>query len=91
VETDTEYYGLYALKNLYDLLIIDQAEQLSLQYLSNLCTLLRMSRCAVLLVGQNTFWEKVRDFDRDETFAKLVEDVEELDENDVRDCWEHGI
>ncbi len=75
----------------YDLLIIDQAERFSLQYLSNLCTFLRMSRCAVLIVGQTNFWEKVRHADRDQAFAKLVEDVEELDENDVWDCWERGI
>lgn len=77
--------------NQYDLAILDQAERFSLQYLSNLCTLLGRCRCAVLLVGQNAFWERVRDFDRDESFAKQVEDKEQLDENDVWDCWEHGI
>ena len=75
----------------YDLLILDQAERFSLQYLGDLCTLLGRCRCAVLLVGQPAFWERVRGFDRDESFAKQVEDVEYLDENDVWDCWEHGI
>ena len=77
--------------NQYDLLILDQAERFSLQYLSNLCSFLHRSRCAVLMVGQNPFWKRVREFDRDQTFAKLVEDVVELDENDVWYCWEHGI
>jgi hypothetical protein len=75
----------------YDLLIIDQAERFSLQYLSNLCAFLRTSRCAVLISGQRKFWEKVRNFDPDQSFAKLVEDVMELDENDVWYCWGHGI
>jgi hypothetical protein len=77
--------------NQYDLLILDQAERFSLQYLSNLCALMRRIRCAVLLVGQNAFWEKVSDFDRDESFWELVEDMEQLDENDVWYCWEQGI
>lgn len=75
----------------YDLFILDQVERFSLQYLSHLCTLLRLSRCAVLLVWQKNFWKKLQDFDRDQLFAKLVEDVMELDENDVWYCWEQGI
>jgi hypothetical protein len=77
--------------NQYDLLILDQAERFSLQYLGNLCMLLSRCRCAVLLVGQNAFWERVSDVGQDESFWKLVEDMQELDENDVWDCWEHGI
>jgi hypothetical protein len=42
-------------------------------------------------VGQNAFWERVSDVGQDESFWKLVEDMQELDENDVWDCWEHGI
>ena len=77
--------------NQYDLLILDQMERFSLQYLSDFCSLLRRCRCAVLLVGHPKFWDKVHDFDQDESFSTLVTDVEELDENDVWDCWQHGI
>jgi hypothetical protein len=77
--------------NPYDLLILDQMERFSLQYLSDFCALLKRCRCAVLLVGHPKFWDKVSDFDRGESFYKLVENEESLDENDVWDCWEHGI
>ena len=40
--------------NAYDLLVIDQAERLSRQYIDDLCTLIRTSRWAFLLVG----WKK---------------------------------
>ena len=76
--------------NQYDLLILDQMERFSLQYLSELCVLLRRCRCALLLVGHPKFWGKVRDFDRDQSFSALVADVEHLDENDVWYCWEQG-
>lgn len=77
--------------NQYDLLVLDQMERFSLQYFSDVCALLKRCRCAVLLVGHPKFWDKVSDIDRGESFSKLCVGEEELDENDVWDCWEHGI